>query len=955
MASERLEHVFVLFDAALALPDEDRGAFLVRECGDDDGLREDVQSLLVAHAEAEGFLSNRSLQSGISRRAAPRLAPGLRLGAFEVERFLGAGGMGEVYQARDTRLDRRVAIKVLPPDTATDPRSRAQFAYEARVIARLSHPRICALHDIGHHDGIDFLVMEHLEGETLAERVRKGPLPLSLAVRTALEIAEALVAAHAQGIVHRDLKPGNVMMTPGGAKLLDFGLARLRRMPGLELSTTAPANTGGTSPGLIAGTLPYMAPEQLEGRDVDARVDVFAFGAVLYEMVTGRKAFDGASEASVISAILSSEPPRLPTIQPSTPPAVDRLVQTCLAKDRTARWSSVHDIALQLEWLLREGPETRAPEPRVRWNRRHKVVGGTAAAAAVILAAIWGATFRRPAPNALAHVLFAMPPPGSTFATEEAPAISPDGRQLTFVAHDSGGKRLLYMHALEGFRAAQPLTDTDGASLPFWSPDGRSVGFFAQGKLKKIELATGRVQILTDAEGPRGGTWNRDDVILFVPRPRDGPYRIAASGGTSQPVATVTGQPSGGWYPSFLPDGRHFVFFLPSPAQPENASVWLGSLDSSIPPKRLVSARSGAAYAPPGYLLFWRDGTLLAQEFDERALEIRGNAATVVSAGLNPISSQALFSVSDSGTLVFFAGAVTQSEIGWVDRDGRRLGKVGPKGVFNSVSLSPDENSAVYDRADPRTGSTDLWRLDFARAEPSRLTFHPAHDIFPLWSTDGARIVFTSLRAPPPQLYELEVGSAGNEKLLVPTRVPTSPTGWSSDGRLLLYTSTHPQTGGDIWALSLVDDREPLPLVRTAADERYGTLSPDGHWLAYISNETGAYEVYIDAFPSTGARRQASTAGGFEPLWRHDGRELFYMAPNQTLMSVEVRSTPKTLDLNVPRPLFPARFQWMEIQAVARHFAASRDGQRFLISSATDEAQSASVTVVLNWTAALAK
>ena len=417
------------------------------------------------------------------------------------------------------------------------------------------------------------------------------------------------------------------------------------------------------------------------------------------------------------------------------------------------------------------------------------------------------------------------------------------------------------------------------------------------------------------------------------------------------PVKIDTG---GTWFPSFLPDGRHFLFFSAAPTQPENAGVFVASLDSSTA-RRLVTARSRAVHAP-GYLLFWREGALLAQAFDETTLEVRGNpVAAAKEVGLNPVTNQGLFSVSESGTLVFFAGAVGESELVWVDRAGRRIGNPGPKGVFNSLSLSPEATSVVYDQAEPRNRTFDLWRLDFASGVPSRLTFHASHDIFPLWSPDGTRIAFGSIREPSPQLYELNANSAGTERLLLKTNFPKTPSGWSSDGSLLFYDSINPQTGGDIWALPMVGTPEPYPVVRTAADEHYGTLSPDGRWLAYISNETGAYEMYVESFPATGFKRQVSTQGGFEPHWRRDGKELFYLAPNQTLMAVGVKSNPTTLEVSPPKALFATRIKWMEIQAVAHHYAAAPDGQRFLISGATDEARSVPVTIVLNWSAALKK
>jgi len=955
MAADRWEHVFALFDAALARPEADRAAFLSSECSGDAHLRQEVESLLAAHGDAHGFLSGRRLGTGAdvdqSGPASPILTPGMRLGVFEVESFVGAGGMGEVYRARDTRLDRLVAIKVLSPDAATDPRARVRFAYEARAVARLSHPRICALHDMGHHDGVDFLVMEYLEGETLAARLRRGPLPLGEAMHAALEIGEALAAAHAQGIVHRDLKPSNVMLTKGGAKLLDFGLARLRPPAGADPSRPAGALTGThTMPGLIMGTLPYMAPEQLEARDVDARADIFAFGTVLYEVITGRKAFEETSQARLISAILSSDPPAISVLRPLTPPALDRVIRTCLAKDRDDRWASVHDVLLQLEWIAHEGSAVAVPGDGIG-NRRRDLLAWTVAAMAVLAAVVlWGWALRRPTPAVRTQVLSVLAPPGASLATNEAPAISPDGRRLVFVGFDATGKQLLYARALDVATSAEPLANTDGASLPFWSPNSQSVGFFAQGRLKRVDIGTRQIQTLADAGGARGGTWNQDDVILFVPRPGTGVYRVSAAGGQPTPVKIDA---EGAWFPSFLPDGRHFLFFSPAPAQPENAGVFVASLDSSAA-KRLVTTRSHAVYATPGYLLFWREGALLAQAFDARALEVRGNPLSVANGvGLNSVTNQGLFSVSDTGTLVFFAGAVGQSELVWVDRAGRRIGEPGPTGIFNSLSLSPDATSVVYDQAEPRNRTLDLWQLNFARGVPSRLTFHPSHDMFPLWSPDGTRIVFSSLREPPPQLYELSANGAGTEKLLLKTNFPKGASGWSSDGRLLVYDTMHPQTSGDIWALPLVGKREPYPVVRTAADEHYGTPSPDGRWLAYISNETGTYEVYVEAFPATGFRRQVSTLGGFEPQWRRDGNELFYRAPNQTLMAVEVKSNPTTLEFSPPRALFATRMQWMEIQAAAHHYAAAPDGQRFLMISATDEAQSSPITVMLNWTGAL--
>jgi eukaryotic-like serine/threonine-protein kinase len=877
-----------------------------------------------------------------------------------------------------------VAIKVLSPDLATDPRARARFAYEARAIARLSHPRICSLYEMGHHEGIDFLVMEYLEGETLASRLRKGRLPLALALRTAVEIAEALAAAHAQGIVHRDLKPANVMLTPGGAKLLDFGLARLRISAS---SPPSPASHGfpgsATGRGGIVGTLPYMAPEQLEGQEVDARADIFAFGAVLFEMFAGKKAFEGTSDASVISAILSFQPPPVTVLQPLAPPALDHVIHHCLAKDRSDRWASAHDVLLQLEWTAAH-PSGATTTGGVIGRRPREVLAWTIAAlASVALVGLATSSLRHPVPDSRTDVLSVVAPFGVSFETDEAPAISPDGRRLLFVGRDASGRQLLYMQSLDMGSPAEALASTDGASLPFWSPDSRSLGFFAQGKLKTLDLGTRRIQTLADAAGARGGTWNRDGVILFAPRPASGLYRISSAGGDPAPVRVEPGSLSP-WFPSFLPDGRHFLFFVAEPNQPGNAGVFVASLESGLA-KRLTTTRSRATHAP-GYLLFWREGALLAQAFDESALELRGNAMAVANGvGLNPVTNQGLFSVSASGTLVYFAGAAGELELVWFDRSGDRVGDRVTAGVFNGLSLSVDGTTVVYDQAEPvnRTGDRvtagvfnglslsvdgttvvydqaepvnrtfDLWRLEFASNVLSRLTFHPSHDIFPLWSPDGTRIAFSSLRETLPQLCAVDPKGGGTEKLLLETSFPATPSSWSADGRLLIYTLIHPQTGGDIWALPLVDGLEPHPVIRTPADERYGTISPDGRWLAYVSNETGAYEVYVESLPTTGFKRQVSTDGGLEPHWRGDGRELFYVAANRTLMAVSVTNHQAVLDVGPPQSLFATRMKWMEVQAVARHYAPAPDGKRFLFSSVTDEAQSVPVTVVLNWPAAV--
>ena len=747
------------------------------------------------------------------------------------------------------------------------------------------------------------------------------------------------------------------MLTKGGVKLLDFGLAKLRPdsivMPGTsETRAVDPLTARGT----IVGTLQYMSPEQLEGKEADQRADIFAFGAVLYEMLTGARAFAGDSQASVISAIMSSEPPSVIALQPLASRVVDRIVRTCLIKDRDERWASMHDVLLQLKWIDQD--RTLGADPTVAPSRglQHWAPWLITVLAVSVAAAVWIMAPRHAAERELPrHFLSVVPPAGTTLATEDAPAVSPDGLHLAFVANDAKATRLLYVQALDSSEGARPLPDSDGAAMPFWSPDNRAIGFFAQGKLKTIDLASGRVRSLADAAGARGGTWNRDGVIVFVPSPPAGPFRVSAAGGAAVPVnpTRATGLPLGTWYPSFLPDGRHFLLYTPASSNPETAAIIVGSLDSTET-KRLVAARSNAVYARPGYIVFWQEGALVAQQFDEQALEIRGDPIPVArSAALNPLISRALLSVSDNGTLVFFAGAVGQSQLTWFDRDGREVGRPGPTGFFNSLSLSPDDRSVVYDRADPRTGGIDLWRFDFARGEPSRLTFNPSHDMFPLWSADGSRIAFNSLREVPPNLYELSADGSGTERLLLKTPFPKGPTGWSSDGRRLVFNSRQPRTGGDVWVLPLdPPGAAAVPVVATAADEGYGTLSPDGHWLAYVSNESALYQVYLQAFPGPGLRRQVSANGGLEPQWSRDGKELFYLAPDQTLMAVSVRSTRSTVELSSPKALFTTRVNSTEAQAVARHYAVSRDATKFLISRSA-RPQGEAISVVLNLPATL--
>ena len=960
MPADRLQRAFEVFDAAAALPRGERDTLLAQECGADAELLDDVVSLLAAHDEADGFLSRRR-RAGSSHAAdaivdVPALAPGTSLGSFTVERIVGAGGMGVVYKARDTRLDRDVAIKVLRADTSGDPRSHARFSFEARAIARLSHPRICALHDIAHHDGIDFLVMEFLEGETLAERLGRKPIPAAEALRIALEIAEALSAAHRRGIVHRDLKPANVMLTVNGARLLDFGLARLKPGYGPAVDPLVDASSGHAVPGVVAGTLHYMAPEQLEGKDVDARADIFAFGIVLYEMLTRKTPFEGTTTQDVLSAVRSIDPPPVRERVGLATVSLDRLIRACLAADPDERWSSIHDVQVQLEWIARDLAQGAGGQQLPRRARRIAWLLATGVILTAAVVAVLWTNARRTTGVPRTRVFPVAGPPGVVFAAESPPAISADGRRLAFIGTDRTGRQLLYHQALDSYAEAQAVANTDGALFPFWSPDGTRLGFFADGQLKTVHLESGRIQPLAPAGQPRGGTWNEDDVIVFVPRPLDGFYRVPAGGGQQVRLElNVSGAP--GWYPSFLPDGRHLLVYVPSPADPDKARIALISLDAPSRTDLITGTRSNAVFAAPGHLLFWQDGTLVAQPFDPATRQAHGSSISLPgAAGLNPLTNLALFSVSSSGTLVYFGGAIGQTRMEWVDRFGRPAGPAGPTGLFNSLSLSPDDTKVVYDESAPLSGSVDLRRYDFATGQtPARLTFNPSHDMFPFWARDGSKIFFTSLRSIPPEVFEIAAGSTGNDRAILKKPFPAIPNDVSPKGELLLYQGIRAGTNGDVFALALDGSRTDAPVLESPGNEGHATLSPDGQLLAYVSNQDGSYEVYVRQFPvAAGGRQwQISFDGGFEPHWRSDGKELFYLARDRTLMSVPVMGTGATFDHGDRRPLFQTTVTWLENQALGRHYAPSRDGQRFLIANATDRARAMPVTVVLDWSASL--
>ncbi len=865
------------------------------------------------------------------------LLSGTRLGPYEVVRPLGAGGMGEVYAARDTRLDRTVAIKVLPREFSDDDGRRARFEREAAAIASLSHPNICTLYDVGQQDGTMFLVMERLEGPVLAARLGQGSMPRAEAIAIAGQIAEGLAFAHRAGVVHRDLKPANVMLTKTGAKLLDFGLAKVATG-----AAEHPTATALTSHGEILGTLPYMAPEQLQGGDVDARADIFAFGAMLHEMITGQRAFSGASQASLIGAILHSEPAPLSQLVPGTPRALERIVSVCLAKNRDDRWSSAGDVLLLLKGLADDsGIHRGAPASAVpaRWGAR---LAWALAAVGLVMVAVLGGLLiaRRPEPPAHRDVLSILPPQGSTFMRGEAPQISPDGRHVAFSSTDRAGTRGLYIRSLD---RATPrfLPGTENGAQPFWSPDSRMLGFFADGQLKTVAIAGGTPTVLARAGLPRGGAWSKDNVILFAQRPNAALVVVPASGGAPTPVPGPD-KPGIPGFPSFLPDGRHYVVNELSVGRRVEGLV-LGSLDSPDT-RRLVSTTSSGMYAS-GHLLYRRNTTLLAQPFDEKTLQLSGEPVAVAEdVGVNPVTFQALFSASSTGVLVH-RDAAPGAELVWFSRTGARLAAVGTAGEFNSLCLTPDGRRVVYEQADPASGDIDLWTMDLATSATTQLTFAGPVEFYPVCAPNGRDIALAALKPSNPNLFRQSLSAPGQLVSLFASPLPKLPTDWSRDGTQLIFSVLNPATGWDVASLSLATG-EARPLVATPAQETNAKLSPDGRWLAYVSNESSRPEVYVQAMAGGGAKWLVSRGGGLQPQWSADGRELYYLALDRRLMVVEVRADGTAFTPSPPARLMDTRFTEWELSGGVSYVVAP-DGTRVLINTSTDTGRP--MTVMQNW------
>ena len=864
--------------------------------------------------------------------------------------------MGEVYRARDTRLDRTVAIKVLPADVASVPSLRQRFEREARTLSSLTHPHICALHDIGSQDGVDFLVMEFLEGETLAERLQRGKrLAMSEVLAIAIQIADALDTAHRRGVVHRDVKPANVMLTRTGAKLLDFGLAKPAQSA-VRLHAYSAATTAAplTSEGAILGTLPYMSPEQLEGREADSRTDIFAFGAVLYELATGKRAFEGKSHVSLMAAIVEHDPPPVSSLTPLSPPWLDHVVKGCLEKDPERRWQSIADVMTQLR-LIADGSTATASE-----TARHRGLRWWLAAAAIAVLVFAGVVgipnaSRAPAEPAM-RMQFDLETPFS--ATPYQMAFSPSGNYLALTITENGVSRL-WVRAMrtghgEILNTTASIPGTVGATWPAWSPDERKLAFVADGKLKTIDLDTSELTTLADISTPAGVAWGRDNVILYGSN--TDLFRIPAAGGA---VTRLPGIDGGGPFrhPYFLPDGRHFIYLAGTGGSDNGSGLRVASLDEPTG-RHLVTTHGRGVVVEPGQLIFIRPaatvglGTLVVQPFDLRTLHTEGEPIAVAeNVGVNFRNGSAAFTASQTGLLAY-RGIVTgtpMSVLKWFSRTGQAIQVIGSPAEYTSPAISPDGHQAVVTRTVRTFGETDLWMIDLLRGTSSRFTSDVASEVLPQWSPDGRRVVFTSGRIGAIGVYEKSVDGRSAEQLLIPgSKSNVWVEHWSPDGKFILIRKDETDTRADLFVIPITGDRKPIPFIQSAFEELAGQFSPDGRWVSYQSDETGRHEVYLTSFPDATNRVQISVSGGTRPQWRGDGKELFFEAPadgSTAFVSVTVDlSKSGGISVGTPRMLF---------KTAATSWDVSSDGQRLLVVVPAESSQSLPVvpplTVIANW------
>ncbi|HZI94508.1 MAG TPA: protein kinase [Patescibacteria group bacterium] len=878
------------------------------------------------------------------------LVAGTRLGPYEIVDPLGAGGMGEVYRAKDTRLGREVAVKVLPQHLSESPEVRARFEREARTVSSLNHPHICTLHDVGREGSTDYLVMELVDGETLATRIERGAVPVPELLRLGVQIADALDRAHRAGVVHRDLKPANVMLTRSGAKLMDFGLARATgtagpaggsgvSMAGMTRSPTLAQPL--TSEGSIVGTFQYMSPEQLEGREADARSDLWALGCVLYECATGRRAFTGKSQASLIGAIMNTEPPSIALAAPLIPPGLERLVRACLSKDPDERIQTAHDVRLQLEWIRDAGSQAGVPEPvAAKRKARERIAWALAAiglaAAALLLVMRLAAPVQKNEPFQ-GSIL----PAADTHLVQYASTviISPDGRNVVFAAA-RGADTSLWLRPL-GSDTASPVPESDLGLSAFWSPDSRSLAYATlDGKLKKISAVGGAPMTICNLKWARGGTWGRKDVIVFAPAPEGPLMSVPASGGAPSPATTLDAarHQTAHRFPSFLPDGEHFLF-LALPGGEDGYDTFLGSLhDGSV--KKILTADSAAVYAEPGVLLFAKDGKILAQHFDTGRLELSGESAVIADApAKTDLDAEPVVSASDNGRLVFLRSAVRSTRLAWIDRAGALRGAIPlPAGPWTMADLSPDARHAAL------MNGPDVWVVDIARAIPTRLVSTFSGEANVVWLGDSRRLAFTSNRSGRAEIYLGSVDATGDPEMVATTDAQFK-TIWdvSPDGNMVVFGAVGDRTSWDLWILPMGDKGKPKIYQGEPGTQVNARISPDGRWLAYASGgDSAKLEVYVQSFPVPGRKVRVSVSGGDFPIWTRGGKELLYRTGN-AITSVAIGGGAE-LEPGAPQPLF-------DLPEGTSGFGATSDGERFLVTAGPNSQRD--IRVILNWTSLL--
>ncbi len=970
MTPETYQRIGILFDEALERAPAERADWLRQACGADAELRAAVEELLAHHHEAEEFLDQPAMQLAANMLTQPPTVElvGQQIGHYQIRSRLGAGGMGEVYRARDTRLDRAVAIKVLPASFASNPDRLRRFELEAKATGALNHPNILTIHDTGAHQGTPYIVTELLEGTELRALLKDGPLPLRQALDYARQIAQGLAAAHEKGITHRDLKPANLFVTTEGrVKILDFGLAKLNpvKMVGLVGSTEAETmmQTPQTEPGVVMGTVGYMSPEQVRGQVADHRSDIFSFGIIFYEMLTGRRAFQGDTFAEVMAAIVKVDPLEITTANYQIPPHLERVTRHCLEKRPERRFQTASDLGFAIEavssfsdsqpqLMLKSGEPEKAATTNFK-RERYMWAAISLLLAAGLISTMW---FLRPSSPEARVTRLSIPLPKDTGTlSSQAPdlALSPDGGRLAFSA-STGKTRQLWLRQLDSF-TTQPLAGTEGADSPFWSPDGNSIAFFADNKLKKIDTRSSVIEIICPAGAGRGGDWSQNGVILFCAGDGAALSRVNAAGGKSEVVTNLDAAlgETNHDYPSFLPDGEHYLFHL---FGKDNHGIYVGSLNNkerkllialSADSANATRAAWSASDSKAGFVLYALNrNTLLARAFDPDRLELKGEPFRVAENVIVSLTGNARFTTAANGTLAYLQNReMDVAQLTWRDRSGKLLGEAGTAEPWTSFALSPDDRSVALIRNEPNRLNS-LWQLNLAQGTATRfVTDTDSANFFPVWSPDGEQLAFASARNSALNLYLKRTTGTAPEDRLLETRFQTYPLSWSPDGKVLIYAMGDPQTRTDIWSLPMVGERKPQPLLQTKADERGAKVSPDGNWLVYVSDETGAAEVYVTQFPQPGRAWRISKSGGNNPAWRADGKELFYLS-GKLLMATSVNNGGTEFQVSASRPLF-------EIEGI--NYAPSKDGQRFLTSVVTDRALTPPIHVALNWTAEVKK